>query len=168
MTDPRHIKFAEAYVIDRDPSAAARAAGFAAAAAAATGKRLLQNPAVQAHIALLEKKLERVDDLVITRERIMTEYAKIAFANVADAYDSEGHLLPPHQIPAAVIQAAKEYTPGEKIKLHDKTAALTALGKALGWFTDLNEARQALAKYGFEESRTETGGFLFEMPAEEA
>jgi phage terminase small subunit len=93
----------------------------------------------------------------VTVERVLQEYAKIAFADITDAVvwgeaiavkDADGgddrivqgvHLLDAADLPkhvTAAISEVKQTKEGLSVKFHSKTAALDALGKHLGMFKD--------------------------------
>lgn len=108
--------------------------------------RLKRRPDVSARIAeLMERGLKRHD---ITVDRIMEEYAKLGFSDIRQAFDAEGRLLLPKDIPdslAGAVTALEINTVerGEgtvehvaKFKLADKRSALADMGKHLNMFTE--------------------------------
>ncbi|MAF44167.1 MAG: hypothetical protein CMI54_08435 [Parcubacteria group bacterium] len=64
-------KFAQAYIVNRNATQAARAAGYAEASAYNQGYRLLQHPLVQERIEELEGELETSVDVI---EEIESQY----------------------------------------------------------------------------------------------
>jgi hypothetical protein len=86
-----------------------------------------------------------IDDLDVGTRRIITEYSRIAFADIRGVFDSEGRLLPPHEWPDEVAAAVESVETQEKrlkgadgqfinewelvrkIRSHDKLRALEFL-----------------------------------------
>jgi phage terminase small subunit len=85
-------------------------------------------------------------------ERVLAELVDIAFADLAEAFDAEGRLLPIKEMPARVrraisgidVEELSEYQRGEKnpigllkkIRMNSKIAALDLLAKRLGIIGD--------------------------------
>jgi len=101
-----------------------------------------------------ERQLKRHD---ITVDKVLQEFARLAFLDIRKAFDADGNLLPIHDIDedtaAAIsgleIEARKQ--PGEevairlhKLKLSDKKAALDSLAKHLGMFVERTETKLTL------------------------
>ena len=57
---------------------------------------LLENVKITAYIAELKARLLKRHD--ITVERVLAEYAKLAFLDIRKAFDEKGHLKPIHQL----------------------------------------------------------------------
>lgn len=144
MLKAKQARFCEEYVIDKNATAAAKRAEYSEKTAYSQGQRLLKKVEVQQRIAsLLEAATKRAE---LTLDAVVAEYRKVAFSNVADLYDNEGHLQEIHKLPrdvAAAISSVEvdvknSLDGGEssivKIKKHDKIRALEALGKHLGMF----------------------------------
>lgn len=129
---------------------AARSAGYAHPTVAAV--KLMKLQQVQDEIARRRQKLEQKHE--VTRERIIAEYAKIAFSSLGDLIevDSQGNgwidltRLTDEQRAAVSEFTVDEYKEGRgddgrdvkrcKIKLGDKKAALDSLARILGMFND--------------------------------
>jgi phage terminase small subunit len=85
-------------------------------------------------------------------ERVLREYARIAFADIAQAYDADGNLLPVQQMPEDIrrvltgVEIAELFNEGEqigrlkKVRFAPKVPALDSLAKHLGMFQDGNTA----------------------------
>lgn len=156
-------RFVEEYLVDLNATQAALRAGYAASGASVEGARLLGNAKVAAEIAKRQKKLS--DKLGVTVERIVTELAKIGFADIRKAVKWNGHLVREEDNPdggdvlviknivtnhvtlvdsdqldddtaAAISEISQNATGGVKLKMHDKKGALVDLGKHLGMFVD--------------------------------
>ena len=103
-----------------------------------------------------------IEALALTKERVLSELAKIAFANVTDAVkwgaalalkDSETgeaqiaqgvELIESADLPpnvTAAISEVRKTKEGISIKFHDKLGALEKIGKELGMFIDRKEVR---------------------------
>jgi Terminase small subunit len=84
----------------------------------------------------------------ITADRVVTEFARIAFADMRDYWPKKGETLDLHRLDQDRTAAVEEFTVVEavdtagvlrrqtRLKLHDKIAALTSLARHLGMFTD--------------------------------
>jgi phage terminase small subunit len=116
---------------------------------------LLENVKITAYIAELKaRQIKRHD---VTIDRVIAEYAKLAFLDIRKAFDENGNLKPIHELDddtaAAVsgLEVDKKVSKmadenGEpmvesylhKIKLSDKKGALDSLAKTLGMFSDGN------------------------------
>ncbi len=115
-----------------------------------------------ADIKLMSRLEELTDELkyrnMATTERVLTEYAKIAFADIKDFlafktertvidHDDEGRPIydykqvvdakPSEEIDGTMVNEVSISRDGTfKFKLHDKKAALDMIGKHLGMFTE--------------------------------
>lgn len=148
----RQQRFADEYPIDLNGKQAAIRAGFSAKTAEQQASRLLRNVKVAEAIeAALTKRSERTE---ITADRVLTELAKLGFANMLD-YMRAGPGGYPYldfsaitRDQAAALQevTVEDYVDGHgedardvkrvKFKLADKRAALVDLGRHLGMFKD--------------------------------
>jgi phage terminase small subunit len=166
--------FVREYVIDRNGTRAAIAAGFSAKSARNKASQLLGEEWVQEQISKKMKRLlEKAD---ITAERVMIELARVAFSDVRGVFDENGALKPIHTLDddvAATISGIDIETRVEKdsegggrvhthkIKRADKVAALgmlarhfkivggeegEALGRALELADRLEKARARLER----------------------
>jgi phage terminase small subunit len=136
----RAERFALAYLACGNAAEAARRIGAPAEKANAIGFRLLHRPPVAAFI-----DAERAASAARTRidaDRVKREYARIAFADIADIarWDEDGFALKASDAIAADDRAAiaelrlKEGKHGMKatIRMHGKQAALDRLAKLVG------------------------------------
>ena len=139
-------RFVDEYLVDLNATKAAERAGYSKKTAYSQGQRLLKNVEIQKAIQDAQKKLsERTQ---ITQERVLQEYAKIAFFDPKKIFNDDGTLKQIGELDddvAAVIggidvvvnQSDKdepEYT--KKIKLIDKKGALDSIARHLGMFKD--------------------------------
>ena len=138
----RQRRFVAHYLEHGNATRAARDAGYTANNPGTAGWQLLQKPLVKAALAAEREKLAartRID-----AERIVTEYAHIAFASIADLVDwgPDGVTLKPDAaLTAARASAVLEISFGTgkearrvRIKMPAKLKALAALGKHFGLF----------------------------------
>lgn len=142
---PKQIRFCEEYTIDFNGKQAAIRAGYSKKTAAEQSSRLLINVNVQTHIKSLQKKLSEKTE--ITKERIVAEYAKIAFFDIRKVLTVDGGMKETGEwddASAAAIAGLESYDEKEpdsgmvlgtvrKIKVSDKRAALDSLCKVLGF-----------------------------------
>ena len=116
--------------------------------------RVFRTPSVVMEIA--RRRLEMRQRQSINDERVLQEYANIAFSSLGDLmqYDDDGSayldfsLMTPNMQAAVSEFTVEEYTEGRgegaekvkriKIKLGDKKGALDALAKHLGLLSDTN------------------------------
>jgi phage terminase small subunit len=160
VLNARRQAFLEAYLLEPNATKAALAAGFSAKSAHAQGIQLLKSPLIKAKLD--ELRAEAANKFQITRDRVLKEFARIAFADIREFYDENGRLKSVAELgeDAAAVLASVEVDElfaanlgggmiqvGEtkKVKLHNKLAALEALGKHLGLFEADNKQKQPLA-----------------------
>ena len=143
---PKQERFVEEYLVDLNATQAAIRAGYSKSTSYSIGQRLLKNVDIQKAItAAREKQQRRVE---ITADRVLEEYAKIAFFDPRKLFTADGGIKPPEQWDddvAAVIGALDVMEIGDdgemigrvkKLKLIDKKGALDSIGKHLGMFVD--------------------------------
>ncbi len=73
----------------------------------------------------------------VGKKEVISEYAKVAFVDIADCFDSEGMVKNIHDIPEEVrrsISSYKHTEDGIEVKFWNKTNALDSLAKILGMF----------------------------------
>jgi len=130
-------RFCNEYVIHYNEEKAAQEAGWPIWNAAVFGRRLLTIPRVKREIENRQKKITK--KLQITQERVLTEYASVAYSNLQDYYDEEGVLKPIQKLTreqAAAIQDIVYDRKGnpKSYRLLQKNYGLDALSKNLGLF----------------------------------
>ncbi len=146
-------QFAKEYLIDLNATQAAIRAGYSPKAAGQVGFKLLKNDQVQAILATGRKRVE--DKLDISRERIMREYARVAFSDIRNygEWDAAGRatMKPSTDLSddhtAAISELTVTTSPcgdGEvayvtKMKLASKIAALDGLCKMQGYIVNKHE-----------------------------
>jgi phage terminase small subunit len=143
--------FVQEYLIDKNGKQAAIRAGYAPKNAEITASQLLRLPKVD---QVVTSELQRIGEKQgITVERVLAEYAKLAFLDPAQFFDKAGDLIPIHKLPketAAALTAMdvkQMYKDGvpeaviKKIKFSDKKAALDSLAKHLGMFVEKVETK---------------------------
>lgn len=145
---PKQLRFCEEYLVDLNATQAAIRAGYSKKTACEQGSRLLAKVKVQAAIRERKKELQEKTD--ITQERVLREYAKIAFFDPRKLFHDNGQ---PKDITVldddtagalAGLDVLEEYEGSgrdrefvgytKKYKIADKLRALDALGKHLGLF----------------------------------
>ena len=145
LTD-KQSRFVEEYLIDLNATQAAIRAGYSAKTAEWIGPQLLGKAhvaeAVRAGRASLSKRVE------ITQERVLQEYARIAFFDPRKVFDSTGAPRPIHELDddtAAAIVGLEVVQVGNaevgvgdvlKYKMADKKGALDSVARHLGMFND--------------------------------
>ncbi|RQQ19720.1 terminase small subunit [Burkholderia stagnalis] len=148
--NPKQARFVDEYLRDLNATQAAKRAGYSEKAACQIGSRLLSNVKVQAAITAARERLAKKFE--ITRERVMLEYARLAFADPRAFFREDGTLkrVPELDDDTAAALAGFEVTEefdgsGEdrmqvgvtsKVKWSDKRAALDSISKVMGWSVD--------------------------------
>jgi phage terminase small subunit len=138
----RHRIFIAEYLADADRGKAAIRAGYGPENASYVAYRLLQNESVRA--ALEAELTARAARTGITAERVLREYARIAFADIrayarwgpdgvtlragAELSDDDAAAI------AELAGAGEDGEPGKRIRLHDKRRALDMIARHLGLF----------------------------------
>ncbi|HKW53837.1 MAG TPA: terminase small subunit, partial [Stellaceae bacterium] len=137
----RQRKFVGEYLIHLNATKAAVRAGYSPRSAADIGHALRRHPRVMAAIA--DAMAERARRTQVTADRIVTELARIAFADIRSFADWGENGVDLGLRPAAELSPddtaaiAEIYGPGKaggrpKLKLHDKRAALELLARHVG------------------------------------
>lgn len=128
--DLRHERFVAEYLIDGIASRAAERAGFASASG------LMANPEIRATIKSARTRM--MARMEITRERVLLELARIAFADtthVVRVVDGRVVIddtdLCPETVTAAIAEL-RETKDGPAVKFHSKTQALALLCEHFG------------------------------------
>lgn len=135
-------RFIEEYLIDLNATQAAIRAGYSPQTAAVIGAENLIKPNI--HDAISRAMAERSKRTGINADRVLTEMAKIGFANIVDVADiAEASLRGDanRDDTAAIASIKVKRIPTEdgeiverEIKMYDKTKALIELGKHVGLF----------------------------------
>lgn len=143
---PKQQRFVEEYLVDLNATQAAIRAGYSARTAEWIGPQLLGKThvaeAVRAGRESLSKRTE------ITQERVLQEYARLAFMDPRKLFDGTGAPRPIHELDddtAAAIVGLDVVQVGNaevgvgdvlKYKLADKKGALDSVARHLGMFND--------------------------------
>ncbi len=143
LTDKQAVFVAE-YLVDLNATQAAIRAGYSVKSAARIGVELLNKTQVREAIAANQaKRAQRVE---ITADRVVSELARIAFADPRDLMEwgpsgvklKDSADLTKEQ--AASVAEVSETTTKDggslKLKKHDKVKALELLGRHMGMFKD--------------------------------
>ena len=135
LSDKRQA-FCEEYVVDYNATAAAIRAGYSPKTANQQADQLMKVECVKAEIERL--KAEKSKRTGVTRERIMEELAKLAFANHTDITNDSGQLRKDivKEDSAAIKKIRTRYLPDgsveQEVELYDKSKALDILNKMTG------------------------------------
>lgn len=186
---PRQARFVAEYQVDRNATQAAIRSGYSKKTAYAQGCSLLKNPDVAAAVAAGQAKT--AEKLEVTKEMIVDELRKIAFADLRKAVawgptqhtsvDDEGQKIVSNGVTlidsdeldadtAAAVAEVGNTRDGVKIKLHDKKGALVDLAKMLGFMVEKHEhtgkdgAPLVPAEMTPEQRREEIKRLLAEQP----
>lgn len=149
---PKQARFIDEYLIDLNATQAAIRAGYSVRRSEVTGCELVSNRKVAEAIAIKRKRLEIKTG--ITQERVLQEYARIAFLDPRKLLDNTGRPLPMQELDEdtaraiAGLKVSDKYTPPTEegglpdistvleYKLADKKGALDSVARHLGMFND--------------------------------
>jgi len=155
--DNKEKRFVQEYLIDLDVERSAIAAGYSISLAKSGAYQWISNYKVKPHVfdAIQKALRERSKRTEITQDRVLEEYAKLAFLNPKQFYTEEGDLIPIHELPDEVAAALtgidvdeiytgkgkdrKKIGQTTKIKFSDKKGSLDSVAKHLGMFIDRAE-----------------------------
>jgi phage terminase small subunit len=146
-------RFVEEYLVDLNATQAAIRAGYSKRTARSVGSENLTKPDIAEAIAEARRRV--AGKLEVTKERIVSEYARLAFSDIRDLFtwDEERACYVPSQDLTADQAAAVSAIEAEtvhftdddgntttkiklKLKTYDKKGALDSLAKHLGMFVD--------------------------------
>ena len=145
---PKQAAFVREYLIDLNATQAAIRAGYSKKTAEWQGPQLLGKSHVAEAVA--EAMKARGKRTEVTADRVLAEYAKLAFLDPRRFYDENGGLIPVPLLPADVAAALSgmevsterskdsenpTFSDVVKIKFSDKKAALDSVARHLGMFT---------------------------------
>lgn len=150
---PKQRRFVDEYLIDLNATQAAIRAGYSPKTANEQGARLLANVSIAKAIQeARDKQQERTE---ITQDRVLLEYARIAFFDPRKLFRSDGSPKPVEELDTdtaaalAGLEVREEFEgAGEnrtfvgytkKYKLANKLGALDSLAKHLGLFEPKEE-----------------------------
>ncbi|MGJ1211939.1 terminase small subunit [Sphingobacterium multivorum] len=150
LTDKQE-RFVKEYLIDLNATQAAIRAGYKNGE---IGRQLITKNYVSEAIKNAQQEISKRTDITI--DRVLNEYAKIAFSDVRNILTPDGGLKDAFEWDdetAGAVASIKSFevtTPeGEKlgtnreIKMYDKLRALDSIGKHLGFFETDNKQKQS-------------------------
>lgn len=139
----RQKKFIKYYNAEANATKAAIKAGYSKRTAYSSGQRLLKNVEVK---NALQKKSDKLEaELDISKDRIIREWALLAFSNIVDVVKASGDsvtLKNLNELPEEIqrtVQSVSEGKFGISVKLHDKKAGLEALSKIKQLWVDRSQ-----------------------------
>ena len=156
LTD-KQARFVEEYLVDLNATQAAIRSGYSKNASSEIGYENLRKPQIADAIAEAQK--ERSERTEITADKVLTELALLAFANMEDyiriGTNGDPYIdlseLTREQAAAISEVAVDDYVEGRgeaarevkkvRLKFHDKKGALVDIGKHLGMFVDRHEVK---------------------------
>ena len=154
MLTPKQSRFVEEYLLDLNGKQAAIRAGYSPKTAEVQGSRLLRNAKVQKALeAAVQARSRRTE---VTADRVVAEFAKLAFADMRDYWPKMGETVDLHRLDQDRTAAIGEITIDEvvdaggtlhrrtRLKLHDKKGALDSLARHLGMFVDRHAAEGSI------------------------
>lgn len=137
-------QFVREYLVDLNAAAAARRCGYPAHVARERGSKLMARKDVQA--AVKQAMADRATRTGVTADRVLLEYARIAFADARKYFDWGPwgvKILPASSLDDDAAAAVAMLTGGHgkrrhqhRLRFHDKQRALDMLARHLGLWTD--------------------------------
>ncbi len=153
LTDKQE-RFVQEYLIDLNATQAAIRAGYSEKTAGQIGEQNLKKLEIQNAIHVAQQEISKRTDITI--DRVLNEYAKIAFSDVRNILTTDGGLKDAFEWDdetAGAVASIKSFEvtspEGEKlgtnreIKMYDKLRALDSIGKHLGFFETDNKQKQS-------------------------
>ncbi len=146
--NPGQRRFVEEYLINPNATQAATRAGYSPKTAPQQGHELLKNPKVLKEIQ--EERQKMAAKLEVTREKVLAEYAKLAFVDPRQFWNEDGTLKQVTELDPDVAATLTGFEVDEiggadgapsigvtkKIKWSDKRAALDSINRMMGWNQD--------------------------------
>ena len=148
----KQAAFVQEYLIDLNATQAAIRAGYSERSAYSIGQENLCKPEIQE--AIQEEMKKRSKRTEITADRVLKEFARLAFFDPRKLFDGKGNpkditeLDDETAAALAGLDVVQEVDPDtgvtsytKKYKLASKQAALDSLGRHLGMFVDKTESK---------------------------
>ena len=160
----RQKRFVREYMVDLNATQAAIRAGYSRRSASQRGWALRRHPAVATRIEAA--MADRDEAAGITAERVLSELARLSFANIQDYLQpgetGGGGWVDPATLTreqAAAVTALEMVTdskvdngaPRLRVRLADKSRGLELIGRYLGLFPRLPAAKKAEEKTDVQE-----------------
>ena len=152
----KQTAFVQEYLVDLNATQAAIRAGYSKRRAGEIGYQLLQKTTIQA--AIQEEMAKRAQRTEITADKVLKEFAKLAFFDPRNLFDDKGNpkditeLDDDTAAALAGLDVVQEVDPDsgttsytKRYKLASKQAALDSLGRHLGMFLDRSEVNASVA-----------------------
>lgn len=172
LTDKQR-KFVDALVQDPDhnAAAAARTAGYSAKSAKEQAHALLKHPGVQKAV---QKGMDEIAEGVgVTKERMLQELAKIAFADLNQIVDTETGYVDLTRLPRGaqiteieLVKGGRKPMTKIKISAGDRRQAIIDILKLMGWMKDKVEVQGTLSLESLIRSSFEVASIDAQEPKE--
>lgn len=140
---PKQKRFCDEYLISLNATQAAIKAGYSKKTAKELGYKLVNKSSLAKYINERQELMQKKTD--ITQDKVLKEYAKIAFFDIRNLYTEDNTLKKIKDIDEnsagalASVESYEHHIDGEvigvtqKAKLHSKIAALDSLCRVLGF-----------------------------------
>lgn len=152
----KQAAFVQEYLVDLNATQAAIRAGYSKKTAYSIGQENLCKPEIQE--AIQEEMRKRAERTEITADKVLKEFAKLAFFDPRKLFDEKGNpkditeLDDDTAAALAGLDVVQDIDPDtgitsytKKYKLASKQAALDSLGRHLGMFLDRTEVNASVA-----------------------
>lgn len=137
---PRQEAFCREYLIDKNGTKAAIRAGYKERGASQQASVLLGYPKVQRRVReLIDEQSERLN---LSADDVIRWMSQIVQADIREAFNEDGSLKKPHELPDSVACAVSsiEYGDSPKIRLNSRDTNLANLAKHYGLLLDRMQA----------------------------
>lgn len=139
MFTDKQERFCQEYVKSGNKTEAFLLAGYAGERGSQAVKvnacKLSKNPGVIARIEEIRREARAgAEEDDITIERIIREYAQIAFFDIKELFDDSGEQIDIRSLPSKItraVQSIESFGGKKTVKMHDKLKALDALSRLL-------------------------------------
>ena len=152
----KQAAFVREYLVDLNATQAAIRAGYSKKTANVIASELLAKPNIKS--AIQEEMKKRAERTEITADKVLKEFAKLAFFDPRKLFDDKGNpkditeLDDDTAAALAGLDVVQDIDPDtgitsytKKYKLASKQAALDSLGRHLGMFLDRTEINASVA-----------------------
>lgn len=147
---PKQQRFVDEYLVDLNGTQAAIRAGYSQKTAGQIAEKLLKKAEIREAVTAARQKT--ANKLEITREKVLEEYAKLAFSDPRALFREDGTLKHPTELDDNAAAALAQFEVLEefdghgegrtqigftkRVKWSDKRAALDSIARMMGWNED--------------------------------
>ncbi|KKN10218.1 hypothetical protein LCGC14_1038740 [marine sediment metagenome] len=150
MINEKRKRFCEEYIKDLNGKEAAIRAGYSERTAKQEAYKLLNDPGVSEHLAKLQKKTSKRNEITI--DELIQDLLEMNNVNIADLYDKKGKMKNISDLPRNLTKCIQEIQitrAGTKYKFYSRLEVLEKLAKHLGFYEKDNRQSKPEIKLEF-------------------